>query len=78
MSSAALLDEVLDLIGEDAAYFDSRDEVEHARAILARGTSADRQIALYRQEVERGEAPRDALRTVVSELVAETVGSRNG
>ena len=75
VSSAELLDELLDLIGEDAAYFDSRDEVDHARAILARGTSADRQIALYRQEVERGAAPGDALRSVVSELVAETVGS---
>ena len=75
VSSADLLEELLDLIGEDAAYFDSRDEVDHARAILARGTSADRQIALYRQEVERGAAPGDALRSVVSEIVAETLGS---
>ena len=78
MSSAALLDELLDLIGEDAEHFDCRDEVNHARAILTGGTSADRQVALYLQEVERGVAPSHALGAVVDGLVAETVDTERG
>ena len=78
MSSAALLDELLDLIGEDAEHFDSGDEVNHARAILTGGTSADRQVALYLREVERGVAPSHALGAVVDGLVAETVDTERG
>ena len=44
VTSAALLDDLLELVREDAEYFDSNAEVDHARTILARGTSADRQL----------------------------------
>ena len=73
VTSAALLDDLLELIREDAEYLGCNAEVDHSRLILAGGTSADRQVALYRQEVGRGLAPSHALRTVVDHLVNETV-----
>jgi glutamate---cysteine ligase / carboxylate-amine ligase len=42
-----LLDEILALIDQDARHFGCVDEVLHARDILARGTSAHRQLAIY-------------------------------
>ena len=73
VTSAALLDDLLELIREDAEYFDSIAEVGHARTILARGTSADRQVALYRQQLDCGFSPSRGLRTVVDQLIIETV-----
>jgi carboxylate-amine ligase len=75
IASAALLDDLLELIREDAEYFDSIPEVDHARTILARGTSADRQVALYRQQLDCGISPSSGLRTVVDQLIIETVTS---
>ena len=73
VTSAALLDELLELIREDAEHLDCTAEVAHARVILARGTSADRQLALYRQQRARGLAPSQALKAVVDHLIIETV-----
>jgi carboxylate-amine ligase len=77
ITSAALVDDLLTLIREDAEYLDCKAEVDHARTILARGTSADRQLALYRQEVERGLVCSEALKSVVDQLVMETVADTN-
>ncbi len=44
---AELFDEVLGLIGEDVDFFDCRAEVEHGRTIIARGTSAHKQVATF-------------------------------
>jgi carboxylate-amine ligase len=71
--SATLLDDLLAMIREDAEYLDSDSEIDHARVILARGTSADRQIALYQRELERGLASSQALTSVVDQLVTDTV-----
>jgi carboxylate-amine ligase len=73
VASAALVAELLELIREDAEYFGSNAEVDHARAIVARGTSADRQLALYREQRDRGLAHRRALRAIVDQLILETV-----
>lgn len=73
VTSDVLIDELLELIREDAEYFDSNAEVDHARRILARGTSADRQLALYQQQLDRGLAPSQALKAIVDHLVVETV-----
>jgi glutamate---cysteine ligase / carboxylate-amine ligase len=73
LTSAQLLDDLLELIGEDAEFFDCNAEVLHARAILARGTSADRQRALYRQQLACGLSPMQALSAVVDQLITETV-----
>ena len=70
IASAALLDDLLRIIREDAVYFDCGAEVNHVHVILARGTSADRQLALYHQQ---GNCAR-ALHTVVDKLIVETAG----
>jgi len=68
----SLLDELMDLIMADAEHFECVDEVLHAKTIVSRGTSADRQLQCYNDAVERGAAPEDALHLVVDELVRET------
>jgi carboxylate-amine ligase len=73
VTSDVLIDELLELIREDAEYFDSNAEVDHARRILARGTSADRQLALYQQQRDRGLTPSQILKAIVDHLVVETV-----
>ncbi|SCY88066.1 carboxylate-amine ligase [Microvirga guangxiensis] len=69
-----LLDEVLDMIEDDAKELGCEREVDLARWIVARGTSADRQLTLYTEAVGRGLSSRDALARVVDWLSAETVG----
>ena len=44
-------------------------EVEHARTIVERGTSADNQPAVYREALATGAGEEEALRAVVSSLV---------
>jgi glutamate---cysteine ligase / carboxylate-amine ligase len=68
-----LLEEILELVAPDAAHFGCEAEVAHARTILARGTSADRQRALYRDAIAAGASPAEALKAVVDWLVEETV-----
>ncbi|WP_243372831.1 carboxylate-amine ligase [Microvirga solisilvae] len=69
-----LLDDVLDLIADDAKELGCEREVDLARWIVARGTSADRQLTLYTEAVGRGLSSRDALVNVVDWLSAETMG----
>jgi len=68
------LAEVLKCIREDARYFRCADEVDHTRAILERGTSAERQLASYRQCRSAGLSPADARIGVADQLIEETVG----
>jgi glutamate---cysteine ligase / carboxylate-amine ligase len=72
MPFALLLEEWLELVREDAAALDCVREVEHARLILQRGTSAHRQLGVYRDARSRGASPREALRAVVQFLVRES------
>jgi len=67
-----LVDDFLDLIEEDAIELDCVRETEHARIMIERGTSADRQLALYRRLREQGQTSMTALRKVVDMLVDET------
>lgn len=67
-----LLDELLDLIAEDAEALDCRREVAAARDIPGRGTSAHNQIAVYQQALANGAEPTEALRAVVDWLADET------
>ncbi len=68
-----LLDEILELIREDCQALGCVDEVARAREIAANGTSADRQLAVYKVAMERGADKTEALNLVVDHLVAETV-----
>lgn len=67
-----LLEELLALIREDSEALGCTKEVEHARTILARGTSAHRQLRVHEQARARGASAREALRAVVDFLVRET------
>jgi carboxylate-amine ligase len=67
-----LLDELLDLVREDAAALGCGAEVAGARAILARGTSAHRQRAAFAAARAAGEGRDQALIAVVDRLIAET------
>jgi glutamate---cysteine ligase / carboxylate-amine ligase len=69
-----LLEELLDLVMEDAAELGCTDEILHARRIVADGTSADRQLAAYRGAIDAGGDHVAALRVVVDHLAAETLG----
>jgi carboxylate-amine ligase len=70
---ASLIDELLDLIGEDAAVLGCEREVRHALNIATGGTSADRQVARYKQLMQDGASADAALIGVVDQLIAETV-----
>jgi carboxylate-amine ligase len=67
-----LVDELLGMVREDAEALGCLAEVEHARAIVARGTSADRQVAHFNRLLAEGAEPEEALRGVVDQLIAET------
>jgi carboxylate-amine ligase len=73
MTSSALVDGLLKLLAEDADDLGANADIAHARTILARGTSADRQLALYRQQLDQGVTRPRALRRIVDQLLAETV-----
>jgi carboxylate-amine ligase len=70
---ADLLEEVLALVREDAERLDCVAELENARNILTRGTSAHRQIAVYDEAREGGASEQEALQAVVDWLIEETM-----
>ena len=69
---AELLEEILELVAEDAAFFECEDEVAHARVILSRGTSAQRQLDIFHRERGAGASQEKSLAAVVDWLVDET------
>ncbi|MEM7442511.1 MAG: carboxylate-amine ligase [Pseudomonadota bacterium] len=69
---ASLLDEVIELVREDAEALGCLDEVLHARTILERKTSAHNQIQQYEDALAEGRPPAKALESVVDWLIAET------
>jgi carboxylate-amine ligase len=69
----SLLEEIIELVREDAEALDCVAEVEHARTILTRGTSATRQLGIYDAATENGADAREALSKVVDHVLAETV-----
>jgi carboxylate-amine ligase len=69
---ATLLDELLDLVAEDADALGCTAEVQHTRTIVAGGTSADRQLATFSAAIAAGKAQGAALVDVVDGLIEET------
>jgi len=69
-----VLSQVIDLISDDAKALGCEGEIDLARWIIARGTSADQQLNLYTEAMGRGVSNRDALASVVDWLAAETEG----
>jgi carboxylate-amine ligase len=70
---AHLLEEILELIAEDAEHFGCTAAVAHARGILTSGTSAHQQTRIFREALEAGVEREDALKLVVDWLIEETV-----
>ena len=69
---ATLLEEILELVNEDARSMNCLAEVERTREILARGTSAHRQVKAYEEARKAGASEQEALNAVVDLLVRET------
>lgn len=67
-----LVEELITLIREDAEFFDCVAEIEHVREILERGTSAHKQVEVWREACQAGKEDADALRDVVDMLIEET------
>jgi carboxylate-amine ligase len=70
---ADLVEEIISLVEDEAARLGCLDEVRHARQILERGTSADRQLAIFEQARANGANEREAGCAVVDWLIEETV-----
>ncbi len=68
-----LVEEMIDLVSQDAVALGCSAEVERARAIAIDGTSADRQIAVFEEALAGGADEAAALVAVVDHLVAETL-----
>jgi len=68
-----LLEEMIELVAQDAVEFDARDEIRHARDIVAQGTSAHRQIIAYEKAMSQGAEEHEALQAVVDELIVDTL-----
>ncbi len=68
-----LLEEILALTEVDTLALDCAEEAKRAREILKRGTSAHRQIAVYKKAMKDGAEKPEALRRVVDFLIEESV-----
>ena len=67
-----LLDELIEIVMPDAEALDCVDEVQSARKILERGTSAHRQVTTYDKCIAAGKPEQVALACIVQQLVEET------
>ena len=68
-----LIDELIELVSRDSDELGCTAEVEHAREIVARGTSADRQLRVYRDAEAAGADHEGALLAVVDLLIEDSV-----
>jgi carboxylate-amine ligase len=70
---ADLLEELIDILREDAEFFGCLDELEAARDILRRGTGAHRQVKRYTEALADGASEQEALKAVVDQVIEETM-----
>lgn len=68
-----LVEEMIELVRPDAEALDCVSEIEHTRTICQRGTSADRQVSVYRKALEQGATDDEALHAVVQTLIADSL-----
>jgi glutamate---cysteine ligase / carboxylate-amine ligase len=69
------LEDVLHLVADDAEDFGCTAVIEAAQTILKRGTSADRQLAIYRYALAQKRGRTEALAAVVDWLIVATRGT---
>ena len=70
-----LIEELREIIAEDAKALDCEREISNLRVITREGTSADRQVRVWESALSTGASERGALVAVVDQLVAETAMS---
>jgi carboxylate-amine ligase len=66
------LDQVIDFVAEDVDAFGCAEEIRHLQAIATHGTSADRQIEIFRKAMAVGRRRLTALRQVIDWAADET------
>lgn len=66
------LEELIDELGEDARALGCEPELQRSLTIVREGSSADRQLDLFRLRLLEGASQQEALRDVVDLLVSET------
>ena len=64
--------ELVEELADDARALGCEAEMRHALAIIREGTSADRQVDLYRLRLLEGDIEEQALHHVVDQVLAET------
>lgn len=65
--------ELIDLVDDVVDELGTRQEVDYIRTILKEGTSAERQLAVYKHSLEQGATPAIALKNVTENLIKETM-----
>jgi carboxylate-amine ligase len=73
VSMEELTDELISLTKESAEEFGSFGQIQRLPDIVAHGTSADRQLAVFNDAIAGGAENHDALVAVVDHLIDETV-----
>ena len=63
-----LVEELLEIVAEDAVHFGSESRIARIRSIAAEGSSADRQRAVHRAAIDGGADEAGAMRAVVAHL----------
>jgi carboxylate-amine ligase len=67
------MEELIELVAEDAEHFDCVAEVERVREIVRVGTSADRQLARFEAVKQLGGTEQAALVAVVDGIIDDTM-----
>ncbi|MDE0230774.1 MAG: carboxylate-amine ligase [bacterium] len=68
-----LVEEIIELVRPDAEALGCTEEIDHIRVICRRGTSADRQLAVYNQALAGGATGDEAIKAVVDALISDTL-----
>ncbi len=67
-----LLEEISNLVQEDAQALQCEREIAHLQTIVKRGTSATRQLRVYNENLQNGACTTTALHAVVDDLITST------
>lgn len=73
VSMTDLVEEFIEILAQDAVEFDVREELRHAREIVANGTSAHRQLATFEEAKNAGASQEEALKAVVDGLIVDSM-----
>ncbi len=68
-----LVEEVVEMLAQDAVEFGVIEQLRHMRTIVREGTSAHRQLTVYRAALEAGAGEKEALEAVVDHLIIDTM-----